>query len=143
MNTTDLKATTRPQEFSCQDVSQASAELLDFWNQVNELGQGPKWEEMAIRLNHFRLLLARSFASDMRHLQGCGAFQDAGGAERFHELSTQSMLLLDHLIDDVEHLKKHDATFLKWSQVAAELEEIFDRVAEHDRLVNQMSPQRF
>ncbi|TWT60732.1 hypothetical protein [Rubinisphaera italica] len=139
MNSPFPKKVYMPKQLQCCEAKQACEALIAFWNEVNIIGQGPKWDQMADQFTRFRLILEEYFASVEIALQNSGVFQDPEGTIRYQELRLQSMQILDRLIEDVNLLKSHDATFQKWSQMATELQGIFDRIADHEDLVRQMS----
>ena len=65
---TDAKAKSllRVLEGEHEIVSRQIDNLQQFWNEVNELGQGPKYEEMGTRIRELRDVLAKHFAKEER-----------------------------------------------------------------------------
>ena len=108
-------------------------ELRTFWVEVNEIGYGPKYEEMGIRINEFRKVLTDHFRKEEDQLfkmvvEDCEPIV----AEKVKHLCEKHVELLKRLEDDSLQVKWNRVSFANWECVRDELESIMDSLADHE-----------
>ena len=114
-------------------LSKQIAELKSFWNEVNEIGQGPKYEEMGSRVGVFRELLASHFADEERGGYLARALDRAPQfAERANQLEQQHQVLLDDIDGFIAKLQTCDSAFHGWQEVLKEFDGLLQRLHDHE-----------
>jgi len=114
-------------------LSKQIADLKLFWREVNELGQGPKYEEMGMRVQVFRELLASHFANEERGGYLAQALNRAPEfAERAKQLEQQHQLFLDDIDRFIARLQTCDSAFHCWQEVREEFDDFLQRLHVHE-----------
>jgi iron-sulfur cluster repair protein YtfE (RIC family) len=109
------------------------ADLKQFWSEVNELGQGPKYEEMGTRVEHFRERFRQHIAEEERDGYLAPALAVAPRfASKADELKQQHQRLLDALDRFSQQLQNREAAYHNWEEVHAEFEEFLTQLREHE-----------
>jgi hypothetical protein len=109
------------------------ADLRQFWSEVSQLGQGPKYEEMGGRVKRLRDILADHFASEERG----GYLADAvNTAPRLSEsaktLESQHAEFLKTLDRFIGRLANCESAYHCWEDVGAEFEDFMQRLDQHE-----------
>ncbi|QDT91527.1 hemerythrin domain-containing protein [Gimesia algae] len=127
-----------------RNITDAISELRTFWIEVTEIGCGPQFEEMGARLYRFRNQLASHFDEEEQVFYGLEKAADTTSREKLQQLRDEHHIFLDRLTDAAEHLKcdcEH-LTFVDWEKMGDELDDIIDRLADHEvaetELINKM-----
>lgn len=116
-----------------RELMQRIADLKHFWEEVNELGQGPKYEEMESRVRELRDQLATHFVHEERDGYLAPALEAAprlsSQAEQLQKQHLEFLNLLDHFIGK---LQACESAFHCWQEVGVEFEEFLKRLHEHE-----------
>jgi len=130
---------TRPQtllQMLLREHAELSENILDlrrFWNEVNELGQGPKYEEMGSRVRDMRQLLAKHFANEERDGYLTPALHELPRfAEQAEDLRQQHQQFLDTLDGFIGRLQTCESAFHCWQEVRVEFEDFLRRLRTHE-----------
>ncbi len=118
--------------FRYEEIHEAINELKTFWDEVNQYGQGPKYEEMSLKLAQFRSLLANHFLEEQLFLLSLirrGAQIDQA---QYGQILEEHTVFLERLADDIERLESGTHRFRNWASVWDEFDDIIDRIAEHE-----------
>lgn len=109
------------------------ADLRQFWSEVSQLGQGPKYEEMGGRVKRLRDILADHFASEERG----GYLADAVNttprlSESAKALESQHAEFLKTLDRFIERLAECESAYHCWEEVRTEFEEFMRCLDQHE-----------
>ncbi len=121
---------TSNQSVDATSIEQALNDLSTFWNEVHELGRGPKFEEFGIRIDELRKKLAAHFVFTERRLEALRNLGEPISTSECDQLLKQHAEFLDRLAADVERLEAHEAPFMNWGDVGREFDEIIRRLAQ-------------
>lgn len=109
------------------------ADLRQFWSEVNQLGQGPKYEEMGQRVRQLREVFAGHFASEERDGYLARAVDTAprfsASAKRLESQHAQFLHTLDQLI---ARLAQCESAYHCWEEVRVEFEDFMQRLDKHE-----------
>jgi hypothetical protein len=108
------------------------ADLRQFWSEVSQLGQGPKYEEMGGRVRRLREILADHFASEERDGYLAVAVSTAPLSESAKALESQHAEFLKTLDRFIERLAKCESAYHCWEEVRTEFEEFMKRLDQHE-----------
>jgi thiamine kinase-like enzyme len=115
------------------DLMEEIRDVEQFWTEVNELGRGPKYEEMATRVHQLHTRLKRHFAEEERGGYLAPAIEAAPElTPRAEELKKQHRGFLDELDRFSQQLEDHEAVFHNWEEVHAEFERFLRELNEHE-----------
>lgn len=108
-------------------------DLRQFWNEVSQLGQGPKYEEMSGRVERLREILADHFANEERGGYLADAVDTAPRlSESAKALEWQHAQFLNSLDRFIERLAKCESAYSCWEEVHAEFEDFMQRLDQHE-----------
>lgn len=114
-------------------ISAQVADLRRFWQEVNELGEGPKYEEMGSRVEELRDLLAGHFEREERGGYLATAVEQAPGFKpRADELTHQHQQILDAFGNYVTRLRACDESYHCWQDVLADIDDVLELLHEHE-----------
>jgi iron-sulfur cluster repair protein YtfE (RIC family) len=127
------KHTFRALQKEHDELHEEIAGVQQFWTEVNELGRGPKYEEMAARVQQLRERLRQHFAEEERggYLAPVIAVSPEA-ASQVEELKQQHHQFLDDLDGFSERLQDPESLFHNWDEVSAEFEEFLSQLREHE-----------
>ncbi len=115
------------------EVSEQIANLRAFWSEVNELGQGPKYEEMGSRVRNLRELLANHFACEERDGYLAPALKRAprytAQADQLRREHPQFLDSIDHIVN---RLQSCESAYQCWQEVRTEFEDFLQRLQDHE-----------
>ena len=118
--------------------------LRQFWSEVNELGQGPKFEEMGSRIKELRDSLTAHFEDEE-----CDGYLAVAldVAPRFtqqaSELQRQHQQFLEVLDRFIERLQTCDPSIHCWQDARQEFEDFLDQLREHEQAENTIVQSAF
>jgi hemerythrin len=116
-----------------QELCKQIDELRQFWDEVDELGQGPKYEEMGSRVRELRELLAKHFADEERGGYLAPALERSPQFRvQAEQLKRQHQQLFDTLNRYIDRLQTCESTFHCWQEVRTEFEDFLRRLHEHE-----------
>lgn len=116
-----------------RDIFKQIADLRSFWNEVNELGQGPKYEEMGSRVQELRRHLAKHFANEELGGYLAPALQRTPQfVAQAEQLQLQHAEFLDTLDHYTSRLQTCESAFHCWQEVRTEFEDFLQRLNEHE-----------
>lgn len=133
MPQTDSETLLKSLQSEHDELLEGIKDIEQFWTEVNELGKGPKYEEMASRVHQLRQRLKRHFAEEERggYLAPVVAAVPQLGSEAA-ELKQQHQVFLNALDRFSQHLENRDSAFHNWDEVHAEVEEFLRELHEHE-----------
>ncbi len=109
------------------------ADLRQFWSEVSQLGQGPKYEEMGHRVRRLREVLAAHFASEE---QGGYLAPAVDAAPRFSasakQLESEHAQFLHTLDRFIGRLAQCESAFHGWQEVRTDFEDFMRRLDQHE-----------
>ncbi len=115
------------------EVSSQLSDLRQFWEQVDQLGQGPQYEEMGARLRQFRQQMAEHFADEERGGYLKAALHKLPQFEKQAEnLRKQHSQFLDKLDSLDARLHKYEDEFHCWQEVRNEIEDFVEQLEKHE-----------
>lgn len=115
------------------DLLKEIEDIEQFWTEVNELGKGPRYEEMASRVHRLRERLKRHFAEEERGGYLAPAIATAPEfASQADELKRQHQKFLDSLDQFSSQLENRESAFHNWEEVHQEFEQFLVRLHEHE-----------
>lgn len=115
------------------DVTNELKNLRQFWEQVDQLGQGPQYEEMGARVRQFREQLTEHFADEERGGYLKAALLKLPQFEnQAKNLRKQHEQFLDKLDSLDARLHKCEDEFRCWQDVRKEIEEFIDQLQKHE-----------
>ena len=116
------------------DLHEAIAGIKQFWTEVNELGQGPKYEDMACRIHQLREQFRKHFAKEERDGGYLAPVVAASPplASQVDQLKRQHQQFLEELDRFSERLQCRESAFQNWNEVHAEFEEFLEQLQEHE-----------
>lgn len=115
------------------DLLEEIKDVEQFWTEVNELGKGPKYEEMAFRVHRLRDRLKRHFAEEER--DGYLSPVIAAAPElafRVNELKQQHQEFLKSLDQFSKQLKDRESAIHNWEEVHQKFDDFLGRLHEHE-----------
>jgi hypothetical protein len=109
------------------------ADLRQFWREVSQLGQGPKYEEMGQRVQQLREALAAHFASEEEggYLAPAVAIVPRLSASAA-QLELEHMQFLNTLDGFCQRLAKCESAFHCWQEVRVDFEDFMQRLDRHE-----------
>ncbi|MCA9039454.1 MAG: hemerythrin domain-containing protein [Planctomycetaceae bacterium] len=114
-------------------VAQKIDELKRFWHQVDELGMGPKYEEMAARIHEFRTEMEQHFAHEESQTELFGALaRNASTSGEVDSLRTQHANLLNQLDEFCSRLKQCEGVYHCWQEVRTDFDHFLNELHEHE-----------
>ncbi len=115
------------------EVSSQLSDLRQFWEQVDQLGQGPQYEEMGARLRQFRQQMSEHFADEERGGYLKAALHKLPQFEKQAEnLRKQHSQFLDKLDSLDARLHKCEDEFHCWQDVRNEIEDFVEQLEKHE-----------
>ncbi|HBN77828.1 MAG TPA: hypothetical protein DD473_18865 [Planctomycetaceae bacterium] len=121
-----------PQSFHHEEIHEAINELKTFWDEVNQYGQGPKYEEMSLKLSQFRSLLANHFVEEQYFLLSLIKRGARINQAQYGQILEEHTVFLERLADDIERLESGTHRFRNWASVWDEFDDIIDQIAVHE-----------
>jgi len=116
-----------------REISSQIADLIHFWNEVYELGQGPKYEEMAWRVQTLRKLLAAHFTDEERGGYPAPVLQQTPHfCTQAEELRQQHTQFLNSLDDYIDRLRRRESGFHCRTEVRTEYDDFLKQLHEHE-----------
>jgi len=116
-----------------EELSRQIDEMKCFWREVNELGQGPKYEEMAYRVQNLREQLKNHFDSETKEgYLSSPQIKSSIYAEQAEILGQQHAQLLDSLDRFIAALKQCDSAFHCWQEVRSDFDEFLKTLYQHE-----------
>lgn len=116
-----------------KEISSQIADLRRFWSEVNELGEGPKYEEMGTRIQVLRSTLAKHFDNEEREGYLSPALERAPRfatkAEQLEKQHTQFLVTLDQYI---AKLQACEPAYHCWQEVFNDFEDFLEQLHEHE-----------
>ena len=108
-------------------------DLRQFWAEVSQLGQGPKYEEMGYRVRDLRNALAKHFVNEEKggYLAPAIAVVPKFTASA-KELELQHKQFLNTLDRFIERLAECESAYHCWQEVRGEFEDFLRRLHEHE-----------
>ena len=111
--------------------------LRQFCSEVNELGEGPKFEEMGSQIKELRNSLAAHFEEEERDGYLAPALDVSPRFTRTaSELQRQHQQFLKVLDRFIERLQTCDPSIHCWQDARQEFEDFLDQLLEHERAEN-------
>ncbi len=115
------------------EISKRVSDLRRFWSEVNELGDGPKYEEMGARIRQLRDHLAEHFELEEQGGYLASAIQRAPQlAEQAEQLKQQHQQILDTLDNYSSRLQACGESYQCWKDVLVDIEQFLDLLHEHE-----------
>ena len=115
------------------EISKRVSDLRRFWSEVNELGDGPKYEEMGARIRELRVHLAEHFDLEEQGGYLAGAIQRAPQlAEQAEHLKRQHQQILDTLDTYNSRLQACGESYQCWKDVLVDIEQFLDLLHDHE-----------
>ena len=114
-------------------LSKQIADLQQFWHEVNELGEGPKYEEMGSRVQNLRTALADHIAEEEQGGYLAPDFErEPKFAAKAESLRQQHQKFLATLDDLIKNLKTCDSAYRCWQEVRTDFDDFLNRLREHE-----------
>ncbi len=108
-------------------------DVKHFWSEVDELGRGPKYEEMGAHVRNLREVLAKHFADEERDGYMAPVLKTAPHfVEQTQKLKQQHQQFLDALDHYIDRLEKCESAYHCWQEVRTEFEEFLTQLHEHE-----------
>lgn len=108
-------------------------DIGQFWTEVNELGMGPKYDEMATRVHRLRERLKRHFAEEERGGYLAPVIAAAPElASQADQLKRQHPEFLKDLDEFSIQLENRESAFPNWEEVHRKFDEFLRRLHEHE-----------
>jgi Hemerythrin HHE cation binding domain len=133
MTNTTSKTMLQALQTEHDELLEEIADIQQFWMEVNELGLGPKYEEMASRVHQFRERLKRHFAEEERDGYLAPAITAAPRlAPKAEKLKQQHPLLLETLDGFSQQLEQRESAYHNWDEVHSDFEAFLEQMHEHE-----------
>ncbi|MEZ6049467.1 MAG: hemerythrin domain-containing protein [Planctomycetaceae bacterium] len=117
-----------------EEVARKIDSLKRFWHQVDELGMGPKYEEMASRIHEFRDEMEQHFdEEENQSVQFSQLDQKSESAMTQESLHQQHTQLLKQLDDFSERLKQCEGVYHCWQEVRADFDRFLNALHNHEQ----------
>jgi hypothetical protein len=115
------------------EISKRIFDLRRFWSEVNELGYGPKYEEMGARVRELRDFLANHFAHEEEDGFLAYALKRAPHlTEQAEHLKRQHQQILDSLDTYTSRLQACEQSYQCWRDVLMDIEQFLNLLHEHE-----------
>ncbi len=115
------------------ELLQEITDAQQFWTEVNELGMGPKYEEMATRVHQIRARLKQHFDEEERGGYLAPAITVVPRlAPKAEELKQQHPVFLEALDRFSQNLQNRESAYHNWEEVRAEIETFLEQLHEHE-----------
>jgi len=113
-------------------------DLRTFWVEVSELGCGPRYEEMSIRLDEFQKILSAHFLEEEQLFKKIEDVGDSSACDRVQCLRDEHAEFLERLVDDSERLNCNCESFSNWDWIHDEIDDLINRMAAHEAEENAL-----
>lgn len=115
------------------DIHHQIADLRQFWNEVNQMGHGPKYEEMGDRVREFRENLAKHMAREEQGGYLADAVDNAPQlADSARKLGAEHAEFLKTLDNFIGRLNTCESAYQCWDEVRTEFERFIQRLDQHE-----------
>jgi len=130
---TEYEAVRQQQLTEHEELKKQIDELNSFWQEVNELGEGPKCEEMAYRVKELRKELKDHFKSEATEgYLASPLIQSSRFATQAENLGQQHPQLLRMLDRFITELQKCEFGSYCWKDVKSDFDEFLRTLNEHE-----------
>ncbi|MAT15461.1 MAG: hypothetical protein CMJ46_09340 [Planctomyces sp.] len=116
-----------------EELARRIDDLKRFWHQVDELGDGPKYEEMATRVEQFRRELeAHIEHEEQRPDLFTPTSETSSASEQVEELHREHAEMLRQLDEFSQRLRLCEGAYHCWHQVREDFDDFLDHLHEHE-----------
>ncbi|MCA8989071.1 MAG: hypothetical protein KDA78_15605 [Planctomycetaceae bacterium] len=114
------------------EILQAIQDMDQFWSEVDQLGRGPKWEELETRMCELRRLLVEHYQSEEQNLRQLEKTNRTALLQRIRQLREQNSEILQRLSADIALLSSQDRHLRCWGDVHSEINTLGERLKAYE-----------